>query len=58
MEDVRRIKSQLTGAVTSIDKGSEILEAMAVQVRDQLRQVDELVLAAEPAADGTPQLEL
>jgi hypothetical protein len=48
MGEVLRIKQQLTGAKTSIDKGSEILDAMATAVRAQLTQV-ELVLAAEIA---------
>jgi len=47
--EVLRIKQQLTGAKTSIDKGSEILDAMAAAVRAQLNHV-ELLLAAEPPA--------
>ena len=36
MGDVLRVKQQLTGATTSIRKGAEILDAMAVAVRAQL----------------------
>jgi hypothetical protein len=43
MEDVRRIKSQLTGATTSIDRAATILDEMAAQVRAHLQRVDELV---------------
>src|SRR4051795_457629 len=39
MGDVLRIKQQLTGAKTSIDKGAEILDAMTAGVRAQLTQV-------------------
>jgi hypothetical protein len=45
MEDVRRVKSQLTGAKTSIDNAREILDAMADGVRDQLRQIDRIASA-------------
>ena len=51
MGDVLRIKQQLTGAKTSIDKGSEILDAMATAVRAQLTQV-ELLLAAAGEQDA------
>lgn len=43
MEDVRRVKSQLTGATSSIEKATAILDEMAGQVRAQLRQVDALL---------------
>jgi hypothetical protein len=57
LEDVRRVKSQLSGATTSIDKARDILDAMADQVRAHLAQVDELV---GPRLDGSdaPQLAL
>ena len=44
MEDVRKVKSQLTGAKTGIDRAYEIVEAMAARVRGHLAQVDLLVL--------------
>jgi hypothetical protein len=49
MGDVLRVKQQLTGATTSIRKGAEILDAMAVAVRAQLTQVEGLLADAEPA---------
>jgi hypothetical protein len=54
MGDVLRVKQQLTGATTSIKKGAEILDAMAVAVRAQLTQVEVLLEAAEPA-EGEPE---
>jgi hypothetical protein len=51
MEDVRRVKSQLTSATTSIDQAKSILDAMAAGVRGHLAQVDSLLAAGEPAAD-------
>lgn len=47
MEDVRRIKSQLTGATTSIDRAGQILEEMAGVVRGHLAQVDALLTTAD-----------
>jgi hypothetical protein len=43
MEDVRRVKSQLTGATTSIENAEGILEEMAERVRTYLREIDTLV---------------
>src|SRR3954452_8477418 len=50
LEDVRRIKSQLTGATTQIDKAREIVDEMAARVRERLRDIDGLVAPDEPAA--------
>jgi hypothetical protein len=50
METVRAVKSQLTGAKTSIDRARDLIDAMADQVREHLRNVDRLVL--EGSADG------
>jgi len=47
MEDVRRVKSQLTGATTSIEQARSILETMAAGVRAHLAQIDVLLDAAE-----------
>jgi len=47
MEDVRRVKSQLTGATSSIDQARSILDAMAAGVRAHLAQIDALLDAAE-----------
>jgi hypothetical protein len=51
MEAVRAIKSTLKGATTNIEKARGALDAMAVQVRAHLEQVDELVRSGEAAAD-------
>jgi hypothetical protein len=57
LEDVRRVKSQLSGATTSIDRAREILEAMSDQVRAHLAEVDSLVTPAGDDPDE-PQLAL
>jgi hypothetical protein len=53
MEDVRKVKSQLTGAKTGIDTAYEIIESIAERVRAQLAEVELLV-----AAGGDAQAEL
>ncbi|CAA9465966.1 MAG: hypothetical protein AVDCRST_MAG65-287 [uncultured Solirubrobacteraceae bacterium] len=50
LEDVRRIKSQLTAATKGIDDARGILDGMAERVRGHLKRVDELVGAAQSAA--------
>ncbi len=50
MEDVRRVKSQLSGAKTNIDRAYEVVEQMAARVRGHLAEVDLLVLGEEEAA--------
>ena len=45
MDDVRRIKSQLTVAHNGIDAARKILDDMAVRVRAHLEQVDAIVAA-------------
>ncbi len=60
MADVLRVKQQLTGAKTSIDKGAAILDAMTTAVRAQLTQVELLLAAAEGDAtevDAAPVAE-
>jgi hypothetical protein len=47
MDDVRRVKLQLTGATSNIDRARELVEGMAERVRAHLRDIDELV-----AGDG------
>jgi hypothetical protein len=54
MDDVRRIKSQLTTAAGGIDGARKILEDMADRVRSHLAQVDALV-AAGTGDDAPPQ---
>ena len=50
MEDVRRVKSQLTGATNSIEQARSILDGMAAGVRGHLAQIDALLGAAEDEA--------
>jgi hypothetical protein len=52
MDDVRRIKSQLTAATSGIDGARRILEEMADRVRAHLMRVDELVVAG--TGDSAP----
>jgi hypothetical protein len=54
MDDVRRIKSQLTGAVGGIEAARRILDEMADRVRAHLAHVDAL-LAAGTGDDAPPQ---
>jgi len=53
MDDVRRVKNQLTGAKTSIDKAYDLVEAMAGRVRAYLGELDALV-GADEAAEPAP----
>jgi hypothetical protein len=60
MDEVRKVKSQLTGAKTSIDTAYKLVEEIAGRVRSHLAEMDTLVLrgdAAEPAPRDD-QLEL
>ena len=61
VEDVRKGKSQMTGAQTNIEKAREIVELMADRVRGHLDEVEMLVAADLPAAaehDEPPQTTL
>ncbi|HEX3693179.1 MAG TPA: hypothetical protein VHU13_07535, partial [Solirubrobacteraceae bacterium] len=49
LEDVRKVKLQLTGARTQIDRAGEIVEAMSARVRQHLAEVDALVVAGAAA---------
>ena len=51
MEDVRRIKSQLTNATTGIDAARTILDAMAVSVRGHLTAIELLLAEAAVPLD-------
>jgi hypothetical protein len=55
MDDVRRIKSQLTGATNGIESARRILDEMAERVRSHLEQVDRLVAAGTGQAGIPPQ---
>jgi hypothetical protein len=52
MERVRAVKNTLTGAQTQIGKAKDVLDDMAEQVREHLRNVDQLVLAGSPGDEG------
>ena len=52
MEDVRRIKSQLTNATTGIETARDILDAMAAGVRGHLAAIEVLLAAAGDAEGG------
>jgi hypothetical protein len=58
MEDVRRIKQQLTGAETGISNAKTILDGMAATVRGRLAELDQLLAetgAPEPEPDAAPE---
>jgi transcription antitermination factor NusA-like protein len=50
MEEVRRVKQQLTGAKTQIDKAAEIVDAMASRVRGHLAEIESLLASAGEGA--------
>jgi len=61
MDDVRKVKSQLTGAKTNIDSAYRLVEEIADRVRVHLGEVDALVLSggdSEAAPPPDDQLEL
>jgi len=54
MGEVQRVKQQLTGATTSIEKAREIVDAMAAQVRGQLAHIESLLEVAEDEEGAAP----
>src|ERR671914_520571 len=60
MDDVRRVKSRLSGAKTNIDQAYEVVDQMATRVRGHLEEVDLLVRGEEdpPAEPADDQMEL
>ena len=60
MEDVRRVKSRLSGAKANIDQAYEVVDQMGARVRGHLEEVDLLVRGEEetPAASAEDQMEL
>ncbi len=58
LEDVRRVKSQLTGATTSIEQARAILEMIAEQVRQRLTEMATLVSSATPGEPSATPGEL
>ena len=57
LEDVRRIKTQLTAAAGGIEQARGLLDAMAERVRGHLGQMDALVAMA-PGGEPSPQQRL
>jgi hypothetical protein len=55
VEDVRKVKSQLTGAKTNIDSAYELVEAIADRVRARLSEVESLVA---PGSSGQAELDV
>jgi hypothetical protein len=53
LDEERRIKSQLTGATSSIEAARKIVESMAAVVRGHLQEIDRLV--AEADGDDAPR---
>jgi hypothetical protein len=51
LEEVRRVRQQLTGAKTQIDRASDIVGAMSDRVRGHLEEIAALVRAAQDGAD-------
>jgi hypothetical protein len=51
MEDVRRVKSQLTQATTSIAEATKIVDMLAGTVRGHLGQIESLLRAAEDVTE-------
>jgi hypothetical protein len=61
LTEERRIKNQLTGAKTGIDKAYALVDEMSARVRALLQEIDTLVRGADEAAIPLPpddQLEL
>ena len=54
MEDVRKVKSQLTGAKGGIDNAYRLVEEMAARVRARLAEIDALVLGGEEGLSADP----
>jgi hypothetical protein len=54
MEDVRKIKPQLTGATNGIEEARRVLEGMTTRVREHLAQIEAVVAAADAPASDDP----
>ncbi len=55
IEDVRKVKSQLTGATTNINNARELVEILADRVKAHLDEVEQLVSADAPPAEPKPR---
>ena len=53
MEDVRRIKTQLTNASGGIEAARQLLDVMAAGVRGHLSEIELLLAAAGAAASAS-----
>jgi hypothetical protein len=58
LTEERKIKQQLTGAKTNIDKAVEYVEGMSGRVRGLLQEIDSIVRPADEAPPPDDQLEL
>ena len=56
MEDVRRIKQQLTGATTQIKTAADIVTSMSDRVKGYLAAVTELLAAGGEGEETAPPL--
>jgi hypothetical protein len=54
LAEERKVKQQLTGAKTGIDKAYDLVEAMAGRVRGHLQEIDTLVRPADEAGPAAP----
>jgi hypothetical protein len=55
LAEERKVKQQLTGARTSIDRAYDLVEAMAARVRGHLQEID--LLVRPPEEDGRPPID-
>ena len=58
MDDVRRVKTQLTGATKNIEKARALVETMCDRVRSELGEIDALVVAVAGREDTALQQSL
>ena len=58
LTEERKIKQQLTGAKTNIDKAVDYVEGMSGRVRGLLQEIDAIVRPADEAPPPDDQLEL
>jgi hypothetical protein len=58
LTEERKIKQQLTGAKTNIDKAAEFVEGMSGRVRGLLQEIDAIVRPADDVPPPDDQLEL
>jgi DNA repair ATPase RecN len=55
MDDVRRVKSRLSGATTNIQQAYEVVDQMAGRVRGHLQEVDLLVRGEDEPHPEPPE---